>query len=140
MLTGTEYVAETPAITFRAAQEQIQGDNPSTPPKTRPGSPTPPSQRTRIVVVGLGMVGISFIEKLLERDAIQKQYSVIVLGEEKHVAYNRVGLTSFFGTPASPIDLSDMQNIDQFQICTSTRRTGTLSSISRPSPIRPRRQ
>lgn len=39
---------------------------------------------------------MGFIEKLLERDSVQKAYSIIVLGEEKHVAYNRVGLTSFF--------------------------------------------
>lgn len=91
-------------------------------------STVPPSERTKVVVVGLGMVrafplelypavllwipgearvhfsmlivikvGMGFIEKLLERDSVQKQYSIIVLGEEKHVAYNRVGLTSFFG-------------------------------------------
>ncbi|KAK3402285.1 nitrite reductase [Sordaria brevicollis] len=51
--------------------------------------------RKRIVVVGLGMVGIAFIEKLIKLDT-QKQYEIIVIGEEPHVAYNRVGLTSFF--------------------------------------------
>ncbi|ORY78544.1 hypothetical protein BCR37DRAFT_382185 [Protomyces lactucae-debilis] len=95
-LVGREYAAETPATEFQVAQSMVEGERPSTPPETRPVSPTDPQKRTRIVVVGLGMVGISFIEKLLERDAKQKQYSVIVLGEEKHVAYNRVGLTSFF--------------------------------------------
>ncbi|BFZ56074.1 hypothetical protein PYCC9005_003116 [Savitreella phatthalungensis] len=55
-----------------------------------------PIHATKIVVVGLGMVGIAFVEKLLERDSQQNRYQVIVLGEEKHVAYNRVGLTSFF--------------------------------------------
>lgn len=35
-------------------------------------------------------------EKILKLDAENKQYSIVVIGEESHVAYNRVGLTSFF--------------------------------------------
>ncbi|KIW14635.1 nitrite reductase [NAD(P)H], large subunit [Exophiala spinifera] len=52
--------------------------------------------RKRIVVVGLGMVGIAFVEKLLKLDAKRHEYDVVVIGEEPHLAYNRVGLTSFF--------------------------------------------
>lgn len=54
------------------------------------------SQRKRVVVVGLGMVGIAFIEKLLKLDVKRREYDVIVIGEEAHLAYNRVGLTSYF--------------------------------------------
>ncbi|KAK0628838.1 nitrite reductase [Bombardia bombarda] len=54
------------------------------------------ANRKKIVVVGLGMVGISFIEKLLKLDARAREYDVVVIGEEPHLAYNRVGLTSFF--------------------------------------------
>ncbi|KAK5113696.1 hypothetical protein LTR62_003323 [Meristemomyces frigidus] len=54
------------------------------------------TQRRRIVVVGLGMVGISFIEKLMKFDVKRREYDVMVIGEEPHLAYNRVGLTSFF--------------------------------------------
>ncbi|KAK0308696.1 hypothetical protein LTR82_015386 [Friedmanniomyces endolithicus] len=54
------------------------------------------TKRKRIVVVGLGMVGISFIEKLMKFDVKRREYDVIVIGEEPHLAYNRVGLTSFF--------------------------------------------
>ncbi|KAK7407944.1 Nitrite reductase [NAD(P)H] [Neonectria punicea] len=50
----------------------------------------------RVVVVGLGMVGISFVEKLLKYDAKSREYAITVLGEEPYLAYNRVGLTSFF--------------------------------------------
>ncbi|KND90676.1 Nitrite reductase [NAD(P)H] [Tolypocladium ophioglossoides CBS 100239] len=50
----------------------------------------------KVVVVGLGMVGIAFVEKLLKYDARAREYSIAVLGEESHLAYNRVGLTSFF--------------------------------------------
>ena len=53
-------------------------------------------ERKRIVVVGLGMVGIAFIEKLMKLDVKSREYDVIVIGEEPHLAYNRVGLTSFF--------------------------------------------
>ncbi|ORY18524.1 nitrite reductase [Clohesyomyces aquaticus] len=52
--------------------------------------------RKRVVVVGLGMVGISFIEKLMKLDVKRREYDIIVIGEEPHLAYNRVGLTSFF--------------------------------------------
>ena len=54
------------------------------------------TSRKRVVVVGLGMVGISFIEKLMKFDVKRREYDVIVIGEEPHLAYNRVGLTSFF--------------------------------------------
>jgi nitrite reductase (NAD(P)H) len=53
-------------------------------------------KRKRLVVVGLGMVGIAFIEKLLKYDVKRREYDVVVIGEEPHLAYNRVGLTSFF--------------------------------------------
>ncbi|PNY24467.1 Nitrite reductase [Tolypocladium capitatum] len=43
----------------------------------------------KVVVVGLGM-------KLLKYDARAREYNITVLGEESHLAYNRVGLTSFF--------------------------------------------
>jgi nitrite reductase (NAD(P)H) len=32
----------------------------------------------------------------LKLDAKSREYDVIVVGEEAHVAYNRVGLTTFF--------------------------------------------
>ena len=50
------------------------------------------SKRKKVVVVGLGMVGIAFIEKLLKYDVKRREYDVIVIGEEPHLAYNRVGL------------------------------------------------
>jgi hypothetical protein len=35
-------------------------------------------------------------EKLMKLDAKRREYDVVVIGEEPHLAYNRVGLTSFF--------------------------------------------
>ncbi|MCJ1351903.1 MAG: hypothetical protein MMC33_001887 [Icmadophila ericetorum] len=58
--------------------------------------PKPAGQRKKVVVVGLGMVGIAFIEKLLKMDSKRREYDIVVIGEESHLAYNRVGLTSFF--------------------------------------------
>jgi nitrite reductase (NAD(P)H) len=55
-------------------------------------------KRKKIVVVGLGMVGVAFVEKLIAKDKKRNEFEIVVLGEEKHVAYNRVGLTSFFCT------------------------------------------
>ncbi|KAI0329154.1 nitrite reductase [Cubamyces sp. BRFM 1775] len=48
-----------------------------------------------IVVVGLGMVGIAFIEKLLDLDG-DHRYRIVTCGEETHLAYNRVALTEYF--------------------------------------------
>ena len=35
-------------------------------------------------------------EKLLKYDARTRGYAITVLGEEPHLAYNRVGLTTYF--------------------------------------------
>ncbi|KAF3226699.1 hypothetical protein TWF191_004523 [Orbilia oligospora] len=52
--------------------------------------------KKKIVIVGLGMVAVGFIEKLIKLDARRQEYTIVVIGEEPHVAYNRVGLTTFF--------------------------------------------
>ncbi|KAF9109624.1 hypothetical protein BGX27_007405 [Mortierella sp. AM989] len=54
-----------------------------------------PASTIRIVVIGLGMVGLSFIEKILEYDTAKK-YQITTICEEPFVAYNRVGLTQYF--------------------------------------------
>ncbi|KAL1940535.1 hypothetical protein VTO73DRAFT_7970 [Trametes versicolor] len=53
------------------------------------------AEHKTIVVVGLGMVGIAFIEKLLDLDAAHI-YRIVTCGEETHLAYNRVALTEYF--------------------------------------------
>ncbi|OCH89826.1 nitrite reductase [Obba rivulosa] len=52
-------------------------------------------ERKTVFVVGLGMVGIAFIEKLLNLDTAG-QYRIVTCGEEMHLAYNRVALTEYF--------------------------------------------
>ncbi|KAI9496938.1 hypothetical protein BDB00DRAFT_970630 [Zychaea mexicana] len=71
----------------------------SSPPSSEAASdeapPTiPPKQ---IIVVGLGMVSVSFIEKVREYDNDANMYQIRVFSEEPEVAYNRVGLTQYFG-------------------------------------------
>jgi nitrite reductase (NADH) large subunit len=51
-------------------------------------------QRT-IVVIGNGMVGQRFCERLVEFDK-SRQYRLVTFCEEPRAAYDRVGLTSFF--------------------------------------------
>ncbi|KAI9474232.1 MAG: hypothetical protein EXX96DRAFT_509364 [Benjaminiella poitrasii] len=52
------------------------------------------NQKT-IVVVGLGMAAVAFVEKILEYDT-DKKYCIKVFGDEPELAYNRVGLTQYF--------------------------------------------
>ncbi|BGP40530.1 hypothetical protein JCM10449v2_004492 [Rhodotorula kratochvilovae] len=54
------------------------------------------SSRQTIFVVGLGMVGMAFIEKMLDLDKDAGRYFICTCGEEDHLAYNRVGLTEYF--------------------------------------------
>src|SRR6476469_5849208 len=58
---------------------------------TQKPSPTP---RT-IVVIGNGMVGHRFCEKLVELDT-ERRFRIVTFCEEPRAAYDRVGLTSFF--------------------------------------------
>lgn len=60
------------------------------------GGQEAPTGQKKIVVVGLGMVAIAFIEKLIKLDSHRREYSIVVIGDEPYVAYNRVGLSSFF--------------------------------------------
>lgn len=60
----------------------------------------------KIIVVGNGMVGYKFCEKIVEL-GLQKDYEVIVFGEEPRPAYDRIHLSSYFdGTPADDLTLA----------------------------------
>ncbi|MEX2112570.1 MAG: FAD-dependent oxidoreductase, partial [Pirellulales bacterium] len=48
-----------------------------------------------VAVIGNGMVGHRFCEKLVEFDA-RRRYRIVTFCEEPRAAYDRVGLTSFF--------------------------------------------
>jgi len=53
------------------------------------------NRQKTVVVIGNGMVGQRFCEKLVEHD-VSRQYSIVTFCEEPRAAYDRVGLTSFF--------------------------------------------
>ncbi|MGK2957668.1 MAG: nitrite reductase large subunit NirB [Acidimicrobiales bacterium] len=66
-----------------------------------------PEQMTRrtLVVVGNGMVGHKLVETLLERGATA-EWDIVTFCEETRMAYDRVGLSSFFsGTSAEELSL-----------------------------------
>lgn len=62
------------------------------------------SRKETLVVVGNGMVGHRFLEKLVDAGGLEK-YDVVVFGEEVRAAYDRVHLSEFF-TGRSAQDLS----------------------------------
>src|SRR5690242_5555845 len=53
------------------------------------------SYRKKVVVIGNGMVGHRFCEKLRERDK-HNEFEIIVFGEEPRRAYDRVHLSEYF--------------------------------------------
>lgn len=55
----------------------------------------PGSNQQNVVVIGNGMVGQRFCERLVEFDR-ERRFRIITFCEEPRAAYDRVGLTSFF--------------------------------------------
>ena len=51
--------------------------------------------KKHIIIVGFGMVGFAFLEKMLVDDTAG-EYRLTIIGDEPHLAYNRVGLTEYF--------------------------------------------
>ncbi len=59
--------------------------------------------KRRVVVIGNGMVGYKFCEKLVAKNS-DKQFEILVFGEEIRPAYDRVHLSSYFtGTSAEDL-------------------------------------
>lgn len=59
--------------------------------------------KKRIVLIGNGMTGYKFCEKFAS-SRIREDYELLVFGEEKHPAYDRVHLTSYY-TGTAPHEL-----------------------------------
>lgn len=51
--------------------------------------------KSTLVVVGHGMVGHQFLQECVSRN-LHQQYHIIVFGEERHAAYDRVHLSQYF--------------------------------------------
>ena len=52
--------------------------------------------RLGILVLYELLIEVVFSERLIKYDVKRREYDIVVIGEEAHLAYNRVGLTSFF--------------------------------------------
>ena len=72
---------------FTTTQPQVAGQNAMTKPT--------------LVVVGHGMVGHHFLEDCVNRN-LHQQYQIVVFGEERYAAYDRVHLSEYFGAARSP--------------------------------------
>ncbi|MBE7174689.1 MAG: NAD(P)/FAD-dependent oxidoreductase, partial [Williamsia sp.] len=65
------------------------------------------STNTRVVVIGNGMVGYKFCEKLVAKEKSGKRFTLTVFGEEPRVAYDRVHLSAYFaGKTAEDLTLA----------------------------------
>jgi nitrite reductase (NADH) large subunit len=72
--------------------------------------------RRTLVVAGNGMVGHKLVETLLERRA-DAEWHVVVFGEERRLAYDRVGLSSFFaGTTPDELSLVQPGSYDEVDV------------------------
>lgn len=70
----------------------------------------------KIIVVGNGMVGYKFCEKMVSK-APKQGYHITVLGEEPRPAYDRVHLTSYInGTSAAELTMAPMSWYRENQI------------------------
>ncbi|MEG5548157.1 nitrite reductase large subunit NirB [Enterobacter wuhouensis] len=67
---------------FTTTQPQVAGQNAMTKPT--------------LAVVGHGMVGHHFLEECVNRN-LHRQYQIVVFGEERYAAYDRVHLSEYFG-------------------------------------------
>src|SRR5688572_32127654 len=66
---------------------------------------------TRVVVIGNGMVGQRFLEKLVARGA---EHEITVFCEEPRPAYDRVQLTNFFSCKtASDLNLANKSLLEK---------------------------
>ncbi|MGK2889099.1 MAG: hypothetical protein ACSLEN_08130 [Candidatus Malihini olakiniferum] len=60
-----------------------------------------------LMVVGHGMVGYHFLKQLVDR-CFHQQYHIIIFGEERYPAYDRVHLSEYF-SGRTAADLSMVQ-------------------------------
>ncbi|SDL16972.1 assimilatory nitrite reductase (NAD(P)H) large subunit precursor [Modicisalibacter muralis] len=63
--------------------------------------------KQRLIVIGNGMVGHHLVEQLIERNATV-DFEIVVFGEERHPAYDRVHLSEYFaGRDAQSLALGE---------------------------------
>ncbi|PMR72528.1 nitrite reductase large subunit NirB [Billgrantia endophytica] len=69
-------------------------------------STTSLTTKQSLIIIGNGMVGHHLVEQLVEQGATER-YDIVVFGEERHLAYDRVHLSEYFsGRDAASLALS----------------------------------
>jgi nitrite reductase (NADH) large subunit len=100
------------------------------------------SKRQRIVVVGHGMVGHRFAQAAVER-GLTETHDVVIFGEEPRAAYDRVGLTSWFGQGSEALSLLPGGEYDDPRVRLALdsvvteidREARTVTVVSPPSAV-----
>jgi nitrite reductase (NADH) large subunit len=79
-----------------------------------PNSETSP--RSRVVVIGNGLVGHRFVEDLRERDP-ERKLAITVIGEEPRLAYDRVHLSAYFeGKSAEDLAVATRERYRELEV------------------------
>ena len=77
---------------------------------------------TRVVVVGNGMVGYKFCEKLIAKlGDSRNRFELVVFGEEPRPAYDRVHLSDFL--------LANLPTTSRWRRCRGTPKTTSPSTF-----------
>ena len=98
----------------------------------KPGSPLL-REGSKLVIVGNGMVGARFLSELVER-GMHRHYRIFIIGEEPHLAYDRIHLSDYAETgDLDALYLHPETWYHENRICLVT---GTaVTSISRESKL-----
>ncbi|MFT4085176.1 MAG: nitrite reductase large subunit NirB [Nocardioides sp.] len=87
-----------------------------------------PQLRKRIVVAGHGMVAHRFVTAAIER-GLTETHDIVVVGQERRPAYDRVALTSFFSAGAEALSLLPSGSYDDPRV---TLHLGTAVAAISP--------
>jgi len=74
-------------------------------------------EKTKVVVVGNGMVGHHFVEQLVELSKKEQVIEITVLSAESRLAYDRVHLSEYFaGKSAADLAMTDEETYQNWQV------------------------
>ncbi len=74
-------------------------------------------RKTKVVVIGNGMVGHHFVEQLVELSKKEQVIEITVLSAESRLAYDRVHLSEYFaGKSAADLAMTDEETYQNWQI------------------------
>jgi nitrite reductase (NADH) large subunit len=86
-----------------------------------------------LVLVGHGMVGHHFLEQCVSRN-LHQQFRIVVFGEERYAAYDRVHLSEYFaGRSAESLSLVDGDFFARHGI--ELRLSETIAAIDREARV-----